>query len=199
MKTSRFSRRTVLKGAGVLAASSVLLGSVNNSVANAAIDQAAPPSEAGVGVLPAIVDLATPQGGLGLRSTRSSERATPIRFLENATFVRVNTAPGTTIATFMRGDEVVAEGQRSTDGFLVAKVTTMFRNLEGEVVSRQGDLLIATQGSVLLTPDTRLLDDDSLIAVPLQQLQSGQKVVATTWRDPVNGQLIAAQIGVKRS
>lgn len=102
----------------------------------------------------------------------------------------------TELASFVAGDEVSAVGEWSVDRFLASSFSSLYRPLEGDVTSRDGNRLETTAGQILLTEETREHEGPYMRGKRPEDVGPGDRVAATGRVDPETGELVAVSIGV---
>jgi hypothetical protein len=160
------------------------------------------------------VDASTPNSRLPIPSTRTPvligtiERVVPpstlhlrngaaqfiVEFASGATFWRDHLA---TLASFVPGDAVIAEGKQANGVFASTALMSILRRVEGRILRRVDDQLHTTAGIVQLTSDTHSRDGVGLVARPLTALAAGDEILAFGRYERATGMVIALLIGVK--
>ncbi len=102
----------------------------------------------------------------------------------------------TDLASFVAGDEVSAAGEWSVDRFLASSFSSLYRPLEGDVTSRDGNRLETTAGEIVLTDQTREHEGPYMHGKRPSDVGPGDHVAATARLDPESGELVAVSIGV---
>jgi hypothetical protein len=85
------------------------------------------------------------------------------------------------IGDFVVGDEVVAIGLLRSHTMVANELTTMYRFLEGSIISRNGNKIETTGGTAYLTSDTQIVQTLGFIEKPLQEIGPGDEIVADCW------------------
>ena len=99
--------------------------------------------------------------------------------------------------SFQPGDELVAEGATWRGIFIADYVATLFRSVRGTVLYVDLPRLVTTNGSTIVTAESRPWSRPGLVARPLELLTIGDEIEALAWRDPSTGLLVVMQLGVK--
>jgi hypothetical protein len=99
--------------------------------------------------------------------------------------------------SFHTGDEVIVTGRSSGDQFLAAVVEPCYRVVEASVTRRDGDRLRTEDGTVRFDAASKPQDGLGITAKPLGQIKTGDRIWATGWKDPADGDLVARAVGVE--
>lgn len=102
----------------------------------------------------------------------------------------------TDLGAFVERDEVSATGEWSVDRFLASSFSSLYRPLEGDVTSRNGNRLETTSGEIVLTDETREHQGPYMRGKKPSDVGPGDHVAATARLDPESGELVAVSIGV---
>lgn len=186
----KLTRRQVLISA---AAAGSVLALHGVDTARAAGDASpAPPALAGV------VERVELPGTLHVRYLGNRAGSAVVKIAAGATILRGIRGHWREFSTFVPGDEVVAMGVWEADVYRATALMSPFHPIGGRIVQRTDDSVQTPQATARLTPDTARLTGPGFVAKPLAQLAVGDEIVGEAWRDPVNGALLAARIGVLR-
>lgn len=183
------TRRQVLIGGAVVGG--VL---VSQGLGAPSTSAAAPPRP----LLAGIVERVEAPATIRLRLLGDRGGAAVIKLAGAATILRGIGGHERELGAFIPGDEVVAMGAWAGAVYEATTVMSPFHLIEGLVEQRTGDTVRTAAGSVRLIPATRPLVGPRFAAKPLAQLVAGDQLVAEAWRDPVDGLLLAARVGVVR-
>jgi hypothetical protein len=99
---------------------------------------------------------------------------------------------------FGPGDEIYALGHWDDSDFAAAYVTTLYRDVEAFVKSRNDGTLQTTKGTLELAPSAEPIEDPQvgLEARPISELSPGDHVFVAGRLDGATGNLVAVRIGV---
>lgn len=136
----------------------------------------------------------------GALVVRDSAGALSTVLVDDAEFSRGAEGAVGSHQSFEEGDEVVVDGW--TDGSVVyaTAVSTMYRPLEGRVLSRQGTRLETDGGTIYIVPGTRGRGHaGSYRAADPEEIGEGDSIGGLVYRSPElpNGGYAAAVLGVR--
>jgi hypothetical protein len=147
-------------------------------------------------VIPGVIERIDPPDALYLRRLGDGSAPPVVEFESDASFWRAGLP--VSLSSYVIGDEVVVRGQSTRGRFLANYMCTMYRKIEGEVLERDGGDLRIDGAEVDVAPSTLPWNGPRLIAKPVSSLSSGDHIVALCRRDPTTGELIAAQVGIRK-
>jgi len=196
MRMPNLTRRRLLKRVGVVVVGTALLQLSGRSTSGAhRVDAASSPPIVRSTVTGAI-DRVEPFGVLHVRGV---DGAYVIKTTNTTILYLGRTGHEVAFSAFVPGDEIVAEGQLASDGFIATTVMSLYRSVRGSITQRQGNRLQTTAGTVRLLSDTRALAADRLTGKALPQLMIGEEITALTWRDPTSSDFVAWMLGPVRN
>lgn len=131
-------------------------------------------------------------GSLTVRGPASGDE-TSIQFADGAEFWREGPVD---LSVFGPGDEVVAVGAWSGATFVATYLTSAYRGVYADVLEESPDSFVTDAGTMDLAPQLRLIDDDGIVATPVQDIAVGDQVFAFGRVDGSSGDLVALGIGV---
>lgn len=101
------------------------------------------------------------------------------------------------LSVFGHGDEVLALGRWDGRDFAASYVTSIYRNLEGVVESRNGSELQVASDVLVLVPETLPIEDPQvdLVAKPVSDLGPGDRIFAGGRLSGATGQVVVLRVG----
>jgi hypothetical protein len=99
------------------------------------------------------------------------------------------------------GEEIVVEGTQHNGVVNAQEASMMYRIVQGQITSRQGDSIQTTGGPFRLVNETEAKPSFAGPAKPLAQLAVGDTVTAMVWADPANPVPAAVRVstGMRRT
>lgn len=182
----RLNRRQFLVGTGATLTAIVVAIPASEAAPDKAVNS----------IIPGVIEHIELPGKLLLRHL--GDRADPpiIEFESGADYWRAGQR--VSLSSYVVGDEVVVEGWDAGDRFLAGYMSTMYHEIDGEVLSRDAGEIRTNEGVIDLVPTTRPWVGTTIIAKPLESLAAGDYIVALCRREPRTGELLAAEIGVQK-
>lgn len=120
-----------------------------------------------------------------------------IRFSDDAAFSRGYSGRVAGINDFVPGDEIVAEGQMESGGYIGTTLVSLYRAFEGRIVQQRGTSFQTSSGIIRLASQTSLLQGEGFVTKSLAELAVGDYVAGLAWHDPLSDDLIVLRIGVR--
>jgi hypothetical protein len=118
-----------------------------------------------------------------------------VRFVSGATFRRDDRP--TRLAEFVARDRVVAELLSSSEPYVAGHLESLYRLVDGDIVSRRGDQLVVTSGVVWLDKRTPVHRAEDRNPLSWSELVPGREVGITALYDPPTRRLLARDIAVE--
>jgi hypothetical protein len=174
----------------------------------------------GAGALPAVGKTAEVEALFGVVErierprtvyVRNPSRAQPVKVVmaegaavspEPIRAVSPGPVKGDRLSSFSAGEEVVVTGRWNGDEYVGRALEPCYRVLDSaSVKSRSGNRLRTNRGTVRFDARSEPRGDKSqgIEATPLNQIESGDQIWTTAWRDPADGNLVARVIGIRQA
>lgn len=105
------------------------------------------------------------------------------------------------LSVFGQGDEVLALGRWEGQDLAASYVTSIYRNLEGVVESRDGSELRVGSDLLVLVPETQLIGDPQvdLVGKPVSDLAPGDRIFAGGRLSGATGHVVVLRVGAYRA